>query len=604
MKLKRLLSTFLASTMMISMMSVTASAQNISEDAKNSWAAQSIERWVSEGIVKGDESGNFNPGKSLTRAEFAVILSNLLGLKDKAQNTFDDLEGDAWYTDAILKCAAAGIIYGSADGDKLNSNPNATITRQEAMVMFGRAIGVQPDANPNLSDFNDSSNVADWAAGYVSKMVDLGIISGVAEGVLGSTASIDRASTMAILDRSISSYITEPGTFTVNNSKGFVIVNVSESSEGKVVIKGEAEGVLISAGTGTTEVAAEGLKTNSFKVDSTSKVTLDSATTVTNVVVNTTAAVENKGTITNLEVNGQATVKNEGTITTVDINNEVKVENTGKIENANVNADKVIIDGEKPENVTIDDAVTEAPSTSTGEKIEETTTEKPTETPSTGGGGGGGGGSSTTSNYKVKVQLVNTAVETTVAQSGKFSDAFGKLNTTENIAIADGLLKDAVSLVSPEKLDQWQATFDSKYAGKIEDAISNSGLSDDDKDAARVLLTGITPANLETTNAKELADAINTLFANVTTDDEANFKILLDKLAADDIYVTVNGEKADTATLAKLLCNGSLTNWYNFVGGKEAKIFIQFGADDPELNDSVFNGLLADIASIKLTITK
>ena len=71
----------------------------------------------------------------------AAVIARLLGLTETAPNTFTDVEADAWYAQAILQCAAAGIIQGSNG----MANPNGTLTRQEAAVMLGRALGIQPD---------------------------------------------------------------------------------------------------------------------------------------------------------------------------------------------------------------------------------------------------------------------------------------------------------------------------------------------------------------------------------------------------------------------------------------------------------------------------
>lgn len=643
MKLKRFLSTFLASTMIFSMMSITVNAQNmLMEDAKNSWASKSIERWVAEGIVSGDQNGNFNPGKSLTRAEFAVILSNLLGLTEVANNTYDDLPDNAWYTEAILKCTAAGIMYGSADNGKLNSNPNATITRQEAMVMFGRAIGVEPEANPNLSQFTDGSRVPDWAAGYVSKMVDLGIISGVGNGMLGSNSKIDRAATMAILDRAISEYVTEPGTVTTDNNKGFVVINIPENDDKQVIIKGETEGVLVSSGTGNTEVIIDSLKTNSLKVDSNSKVTLDGITTITNITannlsnviineessatnitandeasitilgkvgnttVNDSSNVENKGIITNLEINGQSSIKNEGTITNTSINNQVTIENTGKIENTNINSDKVIIDGNKPDNIYINESVTEKPSTSTGDEIDATvdtpidmppsSSTPEQEEPNQGGSSSGGsssGGSSSTPAYRINMKFMGSDVSTTVSRSSNFSAAFSNLIDKVDTGFASYLL-DYVKLADDQgRLDGWQAYYDN-YDENVDMAINNSGLGSEDITAAKDLLNGINPENVlsGTTDTQKLVSGMKELFVNINNSNVEDFKTLFDNLYNENVKITVNGraitDPSERDELATILHNGSLKELYNYFNSNknsdnEICIFFQFGDSTPEV---------------------
>ncbi len=43
----------------------------------NHWAYKDIEKLEKLGIVKGDDKGNFNPDKAVTRAEVAAMLSRL-----------------------------------------------------------------------------------------------------------------------------------------------------------------------------------------------------------------------------------------------------------------------------------------------------------------------------------------------------------------------------------------------------------------------------------------------------------------------------------------------------------------------------------------------
>ena len=73
------------------------------------WGQGAIERWSDYGVLEG-ANGLFNPDNNMTRAELAAVISRLLGLQEVAENTFSDVDENAWYAEDILKCAAAGII--------------------------------------------------------------------------------------------------------------------------------------------------------------------------------------------------------------------------------------------------------------------------------------------------------------------------------------------------------------------------------------------------------------------------------------------------------------------------------------------------------------
>ena len=50
------------------------------------------------------------------------------------------------------------------------SSPDRLITRQEAMVMLGRALCIAPEKAPDLSAFTDADAVGEWAAPLVAAM--------------------------------------------------------------------------------------------------------------------------------------------------------------------------------------------------------------------------------------------------------------------------------------------------------------------------------------------------------------------------------------------------------------------------------------------------
>lgn len=217
---KRILSLLLCLCMVCSLLPGTALAAEQYDDVGGHWAESSIKRWSDYRIVEGSD-GHFRPNASLTRGEMATILANTLGLTDEGRgNPFRDVAADAWYTPYILRCYTAGIMA----GDGVNANPNATITRQEAMVMLCRALAIPEKPNADLSTYGDSANVANWAKGAVAAMIEARIVSGVGGNQLAPAAEINRASTVAILDRAIVQYINTPGSYTLTNRSGIILV--------------------------------------------------------------------------------------------------------------------------------------------------------------------------------------------------------------------------------------------------------------------------------------------------------------------------------------------------------------------------------------------
>ena len=246
-------------------------------DTQGHWAEEIIDRWGGYGVVQGDQNGNFNPDQPITRGSMATVMVNLLGLSEKpAENPYQDLSGSEWYADAVLKCTAAGVMQ----GDGSNCNAGANITRQEATVMFARALGVEEDASPNLSKFADGSDVAGWAAGAVSAMADRGIITGAGDGKVLPTQNIDRASTMAILDKAISTYIVKGGSYEAKDS-GITLVRA-----GDVTISGSAQDILIAPGAAGGSVTLRNASVSGIITINADDVTLSGTGSVDEVAVN------------------------------------------------------------------------------------------------------------------------------------------------------------------------------------------------------------------------------------------------------------------------------------------------------------------------------
>ena len=205
---RKILSLILVFAMTVSLLTVgTGAVEPTYGDTAGHWAESSIERWSGHGIVQGS-NGEFDPNGQLTCAQLATILANLLKLPAAKDAGFTDNAADAWYYDAINRCVAAGIIKGNGDG---TVSPMAPIARERAMVMLGRALGVEPIANPDLSKYQDSAKVAPYAQGMIAAMIEAGIISGVGGNQLAPTDEINRASAVTILDRAISVYANVDG---------------------------------------------------------------------------------------------------------------------------------------------------------------------------------------------------------------------------------------------------------------------------------------------------------------------------------------------------------------------------------------------------------
>ena len=133
--LKRALSLALASVMLLGMMVVGTSAASYKDvDSKNNLEA--IEVLKAVGVMTGDEKGNFNPDKMVTRNEMAVVMTKLLGLKAGGSHPFTDVP--AWAAPYVAACYNNGIIAG-VSATQFNGDANVTAVQAGLMVM--KALG-------------------------------------------------------------------------------------------------------------------------------------------------------------------------------------------------------------------------------------------------------------------------------------------------------------------------------------------------------------------------------------------------------------------------------------------------------------------------------
>ena len=205
-------------------------------DTNGHWAEATIDSFSALGLIEG-YNGEFFPDKSITRGEMAVILDRLMDYQTAAENGFSDL-GDAFYTDAVLKTNAAGVMLGS-DGAVRPTDP---ITRQEAAVLLCRALGLE--GTGSAAQFSDRDRIASWAADAVGLMSAKGYIQG-SDGMFRPTDPITRAETVAILDRALGKLVSagETATGTVD---GTVVVRGAGAKLSDLIVNGDliiAEGV-------------------------------------------------------------------------------------------------------------------------------------------------------------------------------------------------------------------------------------------------------------------------------------------------------------------------------------------------------------------------
>jgi len=148
--------------------------------------AEAVEVLHEMGIFNGDGNGNFNPDKTISRAETAAILCRMMGAEEDAKtmtsSPFTDVPSTHWAVGYIAKAAEAGIISGYSNGEFKPSNP---VTYQQILKMLVCAWGW--------------GGLAEEAGGWPNGYIQVANESGYTEGITHNPKDAASRSTVAQL---------------------------------------------------------------------------------------------------------------------------------------------------------------------------------------------------------------------------------------------------------------------------------------------------------------------------------------------------------------------------------------------------------------------
>ena len=551
--MKRFISSALAASMILGSATFPSLASQFS-DVNGHWGENAIERWLSYGIVEGDEHGNFNPDAVTSRAQMAQFLANLLNLKAKADiSGYADVNANAWYADAIAKCVAAGILKGTDEG----MSPNAEVTREQAFVMFARAVGIDEQNSMNTA-YPDSASVSGWAEGYINALINEGYISGTGDGTIAPLATINRASIMQIFDNTIAHYANVPGT----------VLDVNESGLALVV----ADGVTVKGDVDTLVVTSKNVNLDGAKIANLEIVAADSSVSLSGGATVENANIAQAADGASLKVDKSSTVNS-----LVSDGENVKVSGEGTVKDAVVSGNNTAIDTAGT-NLKVEEGVTGT--TNNGSSVSGgTTVETKPETPSTGGGNDSGGSTpSAPTEEEVEADIkdiVNKADEYEYSDNYVYSGVYTVTEDGDTLTINS--VYDAVALMTnPDVLTHDLARFlgalhrtddgatvksivynGNTYTWDTEGTLLGSNWKNDDTTLVSAIVADVLAGNnysitLKGNSSAEVAVAFN---SELTASNEAGLTAAL----ATGLDVTVNGTIGSESEYGTYTANRAVT---------------------------------------------
>lgn len=195
----------------------------------NSWSEPYLQNLLNRGIMRGDQDGNLDPDRDITRAEFVSMLNRAFGYSQTsiAANTkipFKDINGKEWYADDIIVAYERGYFSGT---DKNKSDAQAELTREQAVSLLCRNLKVEDVAGENF-EFKDSREFQEWSKGSINVATKKGYVAGYEDGTFRPTKNITRGETAKLFSDAIGELISEP----VDTSFGTIDGNATISSSG------------------------------------------------------------------------------------------------------------------------------------------------------------------------------------------------------------------------------------------------------------------------------------------------------------------------------------------------------------------------------------
>ncbi len=197
----------------------TGGSQSFSDLGGYGWAQGAIAQLAQMQILHGIGGGRFDPGGTLTRAQFAALLQRVFNLQAPASGgtTFVDVPSGFWGASAIAAAAPYMTEYKLPGGTAFE--PDLPATRIDVAASIGEIEVAQGTAQlPSASAaaaiwgaFSDGGTVPAGIAEAAAVAVQMGIMKGYPNGAFGVEDPISRAEAAVLLQRVLSSSETMGG---------------------------------------------------------------------------------------------------------------------------------------------------------------------------------------------------------------------------------------------------------------------------------------------------------------------------------------------------------------------------------------------------------
>ena len=178
---------------------------------------------TSEGVITGHKDGTFKPEDAVTRAQAAIMIGRALGLNgEQRATTFHDVGSSSVASGYIASAVERGIITGFPDG---SYRPNQSVTRGQMAIFIKRAFQLVQGNTVKFTDISPS--MAAYEA--ILDVTASGIASGYPDRTYRPDKPVTRGQFSAFMARTL-----EPS-FRTSSQKGEMIVRFLDVGQGDAI---------------------------------------------------------------------------------------------------------------------------------------------------------------------------------------------------------------------------------------------------------------------------------------------------------------------------------------------------------------------------------
>ncbi|MHB8062658.1 MAG: S-layer homology domain-containing protein, partial [Ruminiclostridium sp.] len=174
-------------------------------DIADHWAKENIDFVTEREIFAGSENSKFGPNTGMTRGMFVTVIGKLYEKSYgsiKGNNTFSDVDTNAYYAKYVAWANENGIIKGIGDNKFV---PNGEVTREQmATIMFNYAtfLGKAPQGDWMINiTYPDKAKISNWAISSAAYCQLKNIITGRENGEFAPKATATRAETAVVVEK-------------------------------------------------------------------------------------------------------------------------------------------------------------------------------------------------------------------------------------------------------------------------------------------------------------------------------------------------------------------------------------------------------------------